>query len=45
MVVSNQAKIELNASDLVKGSKGARSDVTYKSYPKLIVQWSKNGKK
>jgi len=43
--VSNQAKIELNASELIKGFKGDRSDVTFKPYPKLNVQWSKNGKK
>ena len=43
--VSNQAKMELNASELIKGFKGDRSDVTFKSYPKLNVQWSKNGKK
>jgi hypothetical protein len=43
--VSNQAKIELNASELIKGIKGDRSDITYKPYAKLIVQWSKNGKK
>ena len=43
--VSNQAKIELNASELIKGIKGDRSDITYKPYAKLIVQWSKNRKK
>ena len=43
--VSNQAKMELNASELIKGFKGDRSDVTFKPYPKLNVQWSKNGKK
>ncbi len=43
--VSNQAKIELNASELIKGFKGDRSDITFKPYAKLIVQWSKNGKK
>lgn len=42
--VSNQAKMELNASELIKGVKGDRSDITYKSYAKLIVQWSKNRK-
>lgn len=45
VAVSNQAKMELNASELIKGFKGDRSDVTFKSYPKLNVQWSKNGKK
>ncbi|NQW76821.1 MAG: DUF2807 domain-containing protein, partial [Cytophagales bacterium] len=43
--VSNQAKMELNASELIKGFKGDRSDVTFKPYPKLNVQWTKNGKK
>jgi hypothetical protein len=43
--VSNQAKMELNASELIKGFKGDRSDVTFKSYPKLNVQWTKKGKK
>ena len=43
--VSNQAKMELNASELIKGFKGDRSDVTFKPYPKLIVQWTKKGKK
>jgi phage shock protein PspC (stress-responsive transcriptional regulator) len=43
--VSNQAKMELNASELIKGFKGDRSDVSFKSYPKLTVQWTKNGKK
>jgi hypothetical protein len=45
VAVSNQAKMELNASELIKGLKGDRSDVTFKPYPKLKVQWSKNGKK
>ena len=45
VAVSNQAKMELNASELIKGVKGDRSDITYKPYAKLIVQWSKNGKK
>ena len=45
VAVSNQAKMELNASELIKGFKGDRSDVTFKPYPKLNVQWSKNGKK
>ena len=40
--VSNQAKMELNASELIKGIKGDRSDITYKPYAKLLVQWSKN---
>jgi len=39
--VSNQAKMELNASELIKGFKGDRSDVTFKPYPKLNVQWTK----
>ena len=43
--VSNQAKMELNASELIKGFKGDRSDVSFKPYPKLTVQWTKNGKK
>ena len=43
--VSNQAKMELNASELIKGFKGDRSDVTFKPYPKLNVQWTKKGKK
>jgi hypothetical protein len=43
--VSNQAKMELNASELIKGFKGDRSDVTFKSYPKLNVQWTKKGNK
>jgi hypothetical protein len=43
--VSNQAKMELNASELIKGFKGNRSDVTFKSYPKLNVQWTKKGNK
>jgi hypothetical protein len=43
--VSNQAKIELNASELIKGFKGDRSDIIFKPYAKLIVQWSKNRKK
>jgi hypothetical protein len=42
--VSNQAKMELNASELIKGIKGDHSDITYKPYAKLIVQWSKNRK-
>jgi hypothetical protein len=42
VAVSNQAKMELNASELIKGLKGERSDVTYKSYPKLNVQWKIN---
>ena len=45
VAVSNQAKMELNASELIKGFKGDRSDVSFKSYPKLTVQWTKNGKK
>jgi phage shock protein PspC (stress-responsive transcriptional regulator) len=45
VAVSNQAKMELNASELIKGFKGDRSDVTFKPYPKLNVQWTKNGKK
>ena len=45
VAVSNQAKMELNASELIKGFKGDRSDVTFKSYPKLKVQWSKNRNK
>jgi len=45
VAVSNQAKMELNASELIKGVKGDRSDITYKPYAKLIVHWSKNGKK
>lgn len=43
--VSNQAKMELNASELIKGFIGDRSDVSFKPYPKLTVQWTKNGKK
>lgn len=42
VAVSNQAKMELNASELIKGFKGDRSDVTFKPYPKLNVQWTKN---
>ncbi len=45
VAVSNQAKMELNASELIKGFKGDRSEVTFKSYPKLKVQWSKNRNK
>jgi len=45
VAVSNQAKMELNASELIKGVKGDRSDITYKPHAKLIVQWGKNGKK
>jgi phage shock protein PspC (stress-responsive transcriptional regulator) len=45
VAVSNQAKMELNASELIKGFKGDRSDVTFKPYPKLNVQWTKKGKK
>ena len=44
VAVSNQAKMELNASELIKGFKGDRSDVTFKKYPKLNVQWAKKGK-
>jgi hypothetical protein len=43
--VSNQAKMELNASELIKGFKGDRSDVTFKTYRQLSVQWNKKGKK
>ena len=43
--VSNQAKMELNASELIKGFKGDRSDVTFKPYRQLSVQWNKKGKK
>lgn len=42
--VSNQAKMELNASELIKGVKGDRSDITFKPYAFLTVQWSKNKK-
>lgn len=45
VAVSNQAKMELNASELIKGFKGDRSDVTFKPYPKLNVQWTNKGKK
>lgn len=44
VAISNQAKMELNASELIKGIKGERSDLTFKTYPKLNVQWSKNRK-
>jgi hypothetical protein len=42
--VSNQAKMELNASELIKGFKGDRSDVSFKPYGKLVVQWINNKK-
>jgi len=45
VAVSNQAKMELNASESIKGFKGDRSDVTFKPYPKLNVQWTQKGKK
>jgi hypothetical protein len=45
VAVSNQAKMELNASELIKGFKGDRSDVTFKPYRQLSVQWNKKGKK
>jgi hypothetical protein len=40
--VDNQAKMDLNVKKSIKGKKGDRADLSYKSYPNLQVSLSKN---